>query len=103
MSAIPWFADLQELSTGELCFLGFMVFIACFLAGFIMHAILRDSGLGPALNGVLALIGACAGIYLRYRLLAPNSGDDLILTIGFALGTALMLFLTLALIKARMF
>lgn len=101
MSAIPWMKDLGELSTGEFSFLIFIILIACMISGFILHAILQESGMGPALNGVMAVLGVCAGIYLRYRLLMPYRADDLILTIGFALGTTVLLFVALALIKAR--
>lgn len=103
MSSIPWMTDVNELSAGEFSFLLFMVLVACIIVGFIVHAIVQDAGFGPAPNGVFALVGVCAGIYLRYRLLAPYRADDLVLTIGFALGTAFVLFLTLALLKSRVF
>lgn len=95
--------DVNELSAGEFSFLVFMLLVASIIAGFIIHAIVQDAGFGPVPNGVFALIGACGGIYLRYRFLAPYRADDLILTIGFALGTAFALFLTLALIRSRVF
>jgi hypothetical protein len=94
---------VNELSTGEYSFLLFIVLVACIIVGFIIHAIVQDAGFGPAPNGVFALVGACAGIYLRYRLLAPYRADDLILTIGFALGTVFVLFLALALVRNRVF
>jgi uncharacterized membrane protein YeaQ/YmgE (transglycosylase-associated protein family) len=101
MNAIPWFKDLEELSTGEFAFLCLMLLIACLAAGFIIDVIMKDAGFGVAPNGVFALVGACAGIYLRYRLLASFHADDLFLTIGFALGTASLLFAALALVKGR--
>jgi hypothetical protein len=103
MSSIPWMSAVDDLSTGEFAFLLFMLLIACMIAGFIIHAIMREAAFGPALNGVLAAVGACAGIYWRYRLLAASRSDDLALTIGFALGTASLLFLALALIRNRVF
>jgi uncharacterized membrane protein YeaQ/YmgE (transglycosylase-associated protein family) len=103
VSSIPWMKDVNELSTGEFSFLLFMLLIGCMIAGFIIHAIVRDAGFGPAPNGVLASLGACAGIYLRYRLLAPYRADDLPLTIGFAIGAAFLLFLALAYVRSRVF
>jgi hypothetical protein len=95
--------SVDGLSTGEFLFLLFMLLVASMIAGFIIHAITQDVGFGPILNGALALIGACAGIYLRYRFLSASRADDLALTIGFALGTAFVLFLALGLVRNRVF
>lgn len=101
MNAIPWLADLQELSAAELSFLLVAVIVACLTTGFVLDVIMKDLALGPAPNGALALFGACAGIYLRYRLFAPYRADDVFMTIGFAMGSAFLLFLTLGLVKSR--
>jgi hypothetical protein len=103
MSSIPWMTSIDDLSSGEFVFLLFMLLVASMIAGFLIHAVMRDAGFGPLLNGAFALIGACAGIYLRYRLLSASRIDDLTLTIGFALGTAFVLFLALGLVKSRVF
>jgi hypothetical protein len=70
VGAIPWLAELEKQSSGELSFLFLMVVVGC-LTGFAADLIMKDLGLGPAPNGLLALIGVCAGVYLRYRLLPP--------------------------------
>jgi hypothetical protein len=101
MSSIPWLADIEELSSVEWSFLILAVIVACLTTGFVIDVIMKDLGLGPAPNGVLALIGVCAGIYLRYRLFAPYRADDAVITIGFAMGSAFLLFLTLGLAKSR--
>jgi uncharacterized membrane protein YeaQ/YmgE (transglycosylase-associated protein family) len=103
MHVIPWYTDIEQLSTGEYFVLLFMIFIATVIAGFIIHAIARDMGFGLALNAILAFIGAFSGIYLRYRLLSPFGANDLALTIGCALAMACLLFFGLALIRARVF
>ena len=103
MNAIPWMQAINDLSSGEYFLLLFMLFVATLMAGFMIHAIMQDAGFGPIPNGVFALVGAFAGIYLRYRLLAPYRADDLPLTIGFALGAAFLLFLALALVRNRGF
>jgi hypothetical protein len=62
MSSIPWLADLEYLSSFETVLLVLLVIIGCMAAGFAIDVIMRDLGLGPFPNGILALIGVCAGI-----------------------------------------
>ncbi|MGA2795380.1 MAG: hypothetical protein ABSE69_18035 [Roseiarcus sp.] len=100
MSAIPWLADLEKLPSGELSFLFLMVVVGCLTAGFVLDLIMKDLGLGPAPNGVLALIGVYAGIYLRYRLFAPYRADDAVMTVSFAMGCAFLLLIALAVAKS---
>ncbi|MGO8798493.1 MAG: hypothetical protein ACLQE9_22870 [Roseiarcus sp.] len=101
MDAIPWLVDLQELSAGELSFLILTTIVGCIATGFALDAIMKDLGMGPAPNGVLALFGVCAGIYVRYRLFAPWRADDISMTIGFAMGCAVLLFVALGFAKSR--
>jgi hypothetical protein len=100
VSAIPWLADLEQQSPGELSFLFLMVVVGCLTTGFAADLIMKDLGLGPAPNGLLALIGVCAGVYLRYRLFAPFRADDAALTVGFAMGCAFLLLIGLAVAKS---
>jgi hypothetical protein len=101
MGSIPWLADMQDLSSVELGFLFLAVIVGCMATGFLIDLIMRDLGLGPAPNGIIGLIGVCSGIYLRYRLFAPYRADDVILTIGFAMGCAFILFFALGFAKSR--
>ena len=103
MSTIPWFADLQDLSPFETVFLVLLVIIACIVSGFALDAAMKNLGLGPISNGVVALIGVIAGIFLRYRLLGSRYGDDVFVTIAFALGFAVCLVLAMAFAKSRGF
>jgi hypothetical protein len=100
VNAIPWLADLEQLSSGELSFLFLMVVVGCLTTGFVLDVIMKDLGLGPAPNGVLALIGVCAGVYLRYRLFAPYRADDAMMTVGFAMGCAFLLVIALGVAKS---
>jgi uncharacterized membrane protein YeaQ/YmgE (transglycosylase-associated protein family) len=100
VNAIPWLAELEKQSSGELSLLFLMVVVSCLLMGFVADLIMKDLGLGPAPNGLLASIGACVGIFLRYRLFAPFRADDAVLTVGFAIGCALLLLLALAVAKS---
>jgi hypothetical protein len=103
LSSIPWLADLADLSGAEWSFLVLMVIVACLVAGFVLDVIVKNLGFGPAPNGVLALVGVCAGVYLRYRLFAPYRTDDAFLTVSFSVGTVFFLFLFLGMAKARVF
>ncbi len=101
MNSIPWLANVQDLSTVEWSFLIVGVIVACLVTGFFIDVIVKELGLGPAPNGILALTGVCAGVYLRYRFFAPYRADDVVLTAGFAIGCAFVLFFALALFKSR--
>ena len=101
MSSIPWLADIKELSGLELSFLALIVVIATLATGFVIDVIVQNYGFGPFLNGIVALIGVCAGIYLRYLLFTPYRADDLVLTIGMAIASAFVLLFALALAKSR--
>jgi hypothetical protein len=103
MNSIPWLADVNDLSSPDFSFLVLIVIIVSLATGFVMDVITQRSGFGTIANGILALIGVCAGIYLRYRLLAPYRADELVLTSGFAAGTAFVLFLALSFAKSRLF
>jgi hypothetical protein len=103
MSTIPWLVDLQDLSPFETAFLVLIVIVACMASGFAVDAAMKNLGLGPISNGVVALIGVFAGVYLRYRLLGSRYADDVFVTIGFALGFAVILFLSMAFAKSRGF
>jgi hypothetical protein len=101
MSSIPWLADLEYLSSFETVLLVLLVIIGCMAAGFAIDVIMRDLGLGPFPNGILALIGVCAGIYVRYRLFAHYHADDVFLTISFAIAIPIVPFLGFAFAKSR--
>jgi hypothetical protein len=102
MNAIPWFADLQALDTGDKVVVYGGVAIAAAVAGFITDFIMRDVAFGPFFNALLVLAGVFGGIYLRYRLFLSHGSDDLFYTIGGAIVGAAALFLVLGLAKSRL-
>jgi uncharacterized membrane protein YeaQ/YmgE (transglycosylase-associated protein family) len=102
MNSIPWLSDLEELSGFDLAFFVLGVFIVTLAAGFFADAITQRSGFGPIPNGILALIGVCGGIYLRYRFFATYRADDALLTFGIAIATAIILLFVLILAKSRL-
>jgi hypothetical protein len=101
MSTIPWLADLQDLPPFEMAFLILIVIVACMATGFFVDAAMKNLGLGPISNGVVALVGVFGGVYLRYRLIGSRFGDDAFVTIGFGVGFAVCLFLVMALARSR--
>ncbi|MGO8800313.1 MAG: hypothetical protein ACLQE9_02395 [Roseiarcus sp.] len=101
MSTIPWLADLQDLSPFETVFLILIIIVVCMASGFLLDAAMKNLGLGPITNGIVALIGVFAGVFLRYRLLGSRYADDVFVTIGFGLGFAVLLFLGMAFAKSR--
>jgi hypothetical protein len=102
MHSIPWLADLEGLSAFELMLVAFGALMASLAIGFVIDLIMRDAGLGPYADGIIALAGACAGIYLRYRFFASYRADDLYLTVGLVLGTPFLILLALGVAKTRL-
>jgi uncharacterized membrane protein YeaQ/YmgE (transglycosylase-associated protein family) len=103
MSSIPWLADLQDLTPFETAFFVLMIIVACMATGFVVDATMKNLGFGPISNGVVGLIGVCLGIYLRYHWFGGHLADQVFVTIGFAIGSAVLLFLALAFAKSRGF
>jgi uncharacterized membrane protein YeaQ/YmgE (transglycosylase-associated protein family) len=103
MDSIPWLSDLEELSGFDLGFFVLVVIIATLAAGFFADAMTQRSGFGPIPNGILALIGVCGGIYLRYRLFATYRADDAIVTITMAIAGEFVFLFVLILAKSRLF
>jgi uncharacterized membrane protein YeaQ/YmgE (transglycosylase-associated protein family) len=101
MNSIPWLSDIEGLSGFELSFLILIVIITTLVMGFVTHVITQSFGFGPFLNGILGLIGACCGIYLRYRLFAFYRADDATLTSVMAIAGAFILLFALVLAKSR--
>ena len=103
MNSIPWLSDLRELSGFEFAFFVLALIIGTLVAGFFADAMTQRLGFGPIPNGILALIGACGGVYLRYRWFALYRADDAIVTITMAIAGAFVLLFVLILVKSRIF
>lgn len=63
----PFFQMIDALEGFELVCFWLAVFVAFFLIGFVLDYLMGRQGFGPYVNSVLALIGACLGLYLRYN------------------------------------
>jgi hypothetical protein len=101
MNAIPWVADLRELSTAELAMLVVMILVGGLATGYVIDIIARPLGFGTFINAILALAGAAGGVYLRYHVFAPAHGDDAIVTAIVAAGSAFILICVLFYAKSR--
>jgi|SRR5580704_5889092 uncharacterized membrane protein YeaQ/YmgE (transglycosylase-associated protein family) len=101
MNGIPWLADMQDLSGAELSLLTVGVLIFGLATGFFIDLVARPQGFGTFLNAIIALIGAAAGVYLRYHLLPQFPGNDAIVTSAAAFATAFLLICALFYGKSR--
>ncbi|HXW20658.1 MAG TPA: hypothetical protein VEK35_09160 [Roseiarcus sp.] len=103
MHTIPWIADIEALSGFELTAVGMMVLVSAWGAGFLADNAMGQAGLGPVINAVVTLIGAFAGLYLRYAYIHPPADLDVVVTLGFAALTPALLLLAIGVIRGRLF
>ena len=94
----PLFQTIQNFETFEKVFFGLGLFICTLATGFFIDMIMQKQGFGPMLNGLLALFGLFAGVYLRYNYFqhAPWFGYEPYLTTGLCFGSIAVLLLCLA-------
>jgi hypothetical protein len=102
MNAIPWFAELKDLSSAETFLLVVMIMVGAIAAGFVIEIIARPLGFGTFINAILVLIGVGGGIYLRYHLLPAFPGNDAIVTFAAAAGAAFVLICFFFYAKSRL-
>ncbi|HLW92479.1 MAG TPA: hypothetical protein VKS78_14430 [Roseiarcus sp.] len=103
MQTIPWLAEVDSLSGFELTALVMIVLISAWGAGFMVDAAMGRFGLGPFINGILVLFGACFGIYARYAFIVAPADLDVGLTLGFAAGTPMALLMAIGILRAWLF
>jgi len=103
MHTIPWITDLEALSGFELTAVGMMILVTAWGAGFLADSAMGQFGLGPVINGVLALLGAFCGLYLRYAYIHAPADLDISLTLGFAALTPAVMLLAVGLIRGWLF
>jgi hypothetical protein len=77
MNSIPWLADMNDLSGAEMSLVGLIAIVASLATGFVIDVIAQRAAFGTFINAVLALAGACGGIYLRYHWLGSSRIDDI--------------------------
>jgi hypothetical protein len=103
MHTIPWLAELEDLSGFEMTAVGMIILVSAWGAGYMTDNAMGKFGMGPAVNGVIALLGVCAGVYLRYRYVVAPADWDAGLTLGFAASTPIVLLLAIGVVRGRLF
>jgi hypothetical protein len=103
MHTIPWLSEINDLSGVDWVLFGLIIFVVASGAGFIVHAIMKEAGFGPLANGVIALVAALGGCWIRYRFLAHAPGNDMAITALFAMGTPLLVLYTMGTVNLRYF
>ena len=74
-----------------------------FPGGFVGAALAAGAvGFGIIANGVIALVGVCGGVYLRYALFSSYRAEDGVLTIAAAVVTAVVLLFAIVFAKNRL-
>jgi uncharacterized membrane protein YeaQ/YmgE (transglycosylase-associated protein family) len=92
---------MNDLSGAEWSLVCLLAVVASLATGFVIDVIAQRAAFGTFINAVLALAGACGGIYLRYHWLGSSRIDDILLTISSALAGAFVLIFTLAYLRSR--
>lgn len=90
---------LDQYSSEMLLFIFLGILIGGFVVGFITDAVMGDRGFGPIGNGMLTMLGAIVGIYIRNTFFGRMDPGDLIVTGIFAAATATLLLLLLGVAK----
>jgi len=90
---------LEHYTSELLLIILFAVLIGGFVIGFVTDAVMGDRGFGPWGNGMLAMLGAIVGIYIRNTFFGRMDPGDLIVTGVFAAATATLLLLLLGVAK----
>ncbi len=90
---------LEQYSSEVLLFILLAVLIGGFVIGFVTDTVMGDRGFGPVGNGMLAMLGAVVGIYIRNTFFGRMDPGDLLVTGIFAAATATLLLLLLGVAK----
>ncbi len=81
---IPWISGFSALGGVEWTMVVLMIFVVTLGLGFLVHAIMRDAGFGPIVNGVIVMIALYLGLYVRYHYFWNAPGNDVAITALFA-------------------
>lgn len=93
------YLGLGEYSGSLLLLLALGVCIAGMVTGYITDAVMGDRGFGPFGNGMLTVLGAAVGLYVRHTFFGRMSPGDVATTAIFAAAAATLLLLVLGVAK----
>lgn len=93
------YLHLSHYSTETLLLMALVIAGAGFVVGYITDVVMRDRGFGPVGNGLLAVLGAFTGIFIRNAYFGRMDPGDLFTTGFFAVVAATLLLLILGVAK----
>jgi uncharacterized membrane protein YeaQ/YmgE (transglycosylase-associated protein family) len=99
----PFFTMVRDLEGFEMVCFWLAAFVGFALIGFVLDFLMGRQGFGPYVNSVLALIGAFAGLYVRYNYMTPYLRYDPYLSFGLLFAAPVLLVLTLSFMRTRVF
>lgn len=90
---------IDQYSSETLIFIALAILIGGFVIGFITDAVMGERGFGPVGNGMLAMLGAVVGIYIRNTYFGRMDPGDIVVTGVFAAAAATLLLLIFGVAK----
>lgn len=99
----PFFRMINALEGFEMVCFWLAVFVGFFLIGFLLDYLMGRQGFGPYANSVLALIGALAGIYVRYNYFLPYVRYEPYLSFTLLFAAPVFLILIVSFMRTRVF
>ncbi|MGE3646262.1 MAG: hypothetical protein AB7F96_20645, partial [Beijerinckiaceae bacterium] len=89
--------QLENYNSDVLLLLLCGIAIAAAVIGFVTDSVMGDRGFGPVGNGLLVLLGAIVGVYVRNAYFGLMQPGDLAITGIFAAASATLLLMLLGL------
>lgn len=99
----PLFKLIEGLEGFELACFWLGMFVVFFLIGFVLDYLMGRQGFGPYVNSVLALIGAFAGLYVRYNYLLGYVRYEPYLSFTVLFAAPVLIILMLSFLRTRVF
>lgn len=90
---------LQEYAGDSIILLLLGVVVIGAAIGYITDIVMGDRGFGPLGNGLLTILGAAVGLYVRHSFFGTMQPGDAALTAVFAAASATLLLLLLGVVK----
>ena len=91
--------QLDHYSSDVLIMLVTAIIIVGMVVGYVTDIVMGDRGFGPVGNGLLVVLGAFAGIYLRNAYFGLMEPGDMAVTGIFAAASATLLLMLLGIAK----
>lgn len=90
---------IQYISSDTLMLLALCIIGIGAVIGYITDSVMGERGFGPIGNGMLVILGAFVGIYIRHAFFRDMDPGDVAITGIFAAASATLLLMLLGLVK----